>query len=61
MYAERTVKGAWSDGLHIWGQDVTVRITKDATGETLSLSDEKGLMLLVPLEPLRDLIEVKKK
>lgn len=39
---------------------ITVRISNDAIGKSLSLADERiGFMLEIPLEPLEDLIEVK--
>lgn len=38
---------------------VTVRVTKDATGATMSLAAEDiGMMLSVPLEPLADMLKV---
>lgn len=37
---------------------ITMRVTKDETGRTLSLADElRGIMLLVPCEPIMDLLE----
>ena len=40
---------------------VTVRITSDEHGETLSLSDDKAeIMLIIPIEPVNDLIKVVK-
>ena len=39
---------------------VTIRVTKDHRGESLSLSDEHwGIMLLIPVEKVKDMIEVK--
>ena len=36
---------------------ITVRITKDEKGKTLSLADElRGIMLLIPMEPIEDLL-----
>lgn len=40
--------------------DVTVRVTHDKRGKSLSLSDESsGTMLMVPLEPLEDILDVR--
>lgn len=40
--------------------DITVRITKDKRGKSLSLTNEElGIMLMVPLEPIeKELAEV---
>lgn len=38
---------------------ITVRVTSDEHGKSLSLADEReGVQLLVPLEPLADMLEV---
>lgn len=38
---------------------VTVRVTKDSRGESISLSDEhRGIMLFIPVEKVKDMIEV---
>lgn len=39
---------------------ITVRITKDSKGKTLSLADEKeNVMLIIPLEPIeKDLKQI---
>lgn len=40
-------------------ETITVRVTKDERGESLSLADEKvGIMLEIPLEPLHDVLKV---
>ena len=39
---------------------VTLRVTKDNLGQSMSLADDKGgIMLQIPIEPVMDLIEVK--
>lgn len=39
---------------------VTLRVTKDDLGKSMSLADDKGgIMLQIPIEPVADLIEVK--
>lgn len=39
---------------------ITLRVTRDKVGQSISLSDDNmGLMLEIPVEPVLDLIEVK--
>ena len=38
---------------------VYARITHDDNGATISLSDDKSTMLIIPLEPLSDVLELK--
>lgn len=39
---------------------VTLRVTKDNLGQSMSLADDKGgIMLQIPIEPVADLIELK--
>lgn len=54
----KTVSGLFSDGKRFNRTPVTVRITKDKNGQTLSLSDDNAVMLLIPLEPLKGMLEV---
>lgn len=39
---------------------ITVRMTKDSNGKSLSLADEKGnIMLMIPIEPIeKDLKQI---
>ena len=38
---------------------ITCRVTKDKHGESMSLADEQlGIMLLIPLEPVHDMLRV---
>ena len=57
MTKVRTVNGSayTPDGI-ICNKQITVRVTVDRIGKTLSLSDDKKIMLAVPLEGLEDLI-----
>lgn len=50
----RTVLGTVSNGEYIRAEGITVRITQDKDGKSLSLSDDKKIMLLIPLEPIAD-------
>lgn len=53
MNVKKKVHGAMSDGKHVFGINVTVRITADERGKTLSLSAENpftGVMLSIPME-----------
>lgn len=39
---------------------VTIRVTRDEFGQSISFADDRqGLMLEIPVEPVADLIEVK--
>ena len=60
---ERETDGATFDILP--GQDtkmrmhkITLRVTKDETGRTMSLADElRGIMIAVPCEPVMELLK----
>lgn len=53
----RTVYGNCFDGKRIISLPITVRVTVDRHGKTLSLSDDNGAcMFVVALEGLEDLI-----
>lgn len=49
----KMVKGMQTDGDRIIVRDIVVRITKDEHGITLSLSNEEDVMLIIPLEPVK--------
>ena len=39
---------------------ITLRVTRDEMGQSISLADDKhGFLLEIPVEPVMDLIEVK--
>ena len=39
---------------------ITLRVTRDKSGQSISLADDnQGLMMEIPVEPVMDLIEVK--
>lgn len=41
------------------GADISVRVTADNIGKSLSLAiDDEGIMLLIPIEAVSDMIEV---
>lgn len=50
----RTVPGAITTDKYMRAQPITVRITNDANGQGLSLSDDREIMLYVPLEPIAE-------
>ena len=50
----RTVLGTVSNGEYIRTEGIKVRITQGKDGKSLSLSDDKKIMLLIPLEPIAD-------
>lgn len=55
MNVKKKVHGARSDGKSVSITNITVRITADELGKTLSLSDDNtltGVMLSIPLETI---------
>lgn len=55
MNVKKKVHDAMSGGKHVFGINVTVRITADERGKTLSLSTENlftGFMLSIPMESI---------
>ena len=47
------IRGARIDEMNIIPKDLTVRITSDARGKSMSISDDEGgMMLMIPLEPI---------
>lgn len=51
----KDVPGLKMDGTGISGCTITVRITGDSIGKTISFADEKdGVMLMLPLESIED-------
>lgn len=49
---EHHIQGAQTDGFTITPKELTVRITSDASGKTLSISNEEDVMMLIPMEPI---------
>ena len=57
----REVEGMVVDDAGFRKAKISVRISDDKVGKSLSLADDKsGTMLMIPLEELRDVLEVKK-
>lgn len=58
-YREKTVKGVIFGGGHMFPKacKVTVRMTSDARGQSLSLQ-AFNVMIEIPLEPIKDIIKV---
>lgn len=59
-YREKTVKGLLFDttfGIKMHETPVTVRMTSDKVGQSLSLS-AGNYMILIPMEQVRDIIKV---
>ena len=56
MTKVRTVDGVICTNNTFKFSDITVRVTVDAMGKSLSLSDDKTVLLEVPLEWLEDMI-----
>ena len=64
MTKTRTIDGLVSvlekKGIRFISRRITVRVTRDKHGQSLSLADEtNGVMFEIPVEPVADLIEVK--
>lgn len=51
------VEGAVTNGYRIVKRQVMVRFTSDEIGETLSLDDQMGMMIMVPFEQVDKLIK----
>lgn len=56
MTKVRTVDGGICRNGIVNFTDITVRVTVDAMGKSLSLSDDETVLLEVPLEGLEDMI-----
>lgn len=47
------IRGARIDEMNVIPKDLAVRITSDARGKSMSISDDEGgMMLMIPLEPI---------
>lgn len=59
MTIKKNIKGLVFDGL-MTDKTITVRMTKDSNGKSLSLADEKGnIMLMIPIEQIeKDLKQI---
>lgn len=55
----RTVDGLEAYNGRIGERTITVRVTSDGLGKSLSLADDiRGIMLMIPIEPVIDMIDV---
>lgn len=55
----RTVDGLEACNGRIGERTITVRVTSDGLGKSLSLADDvRGIMLMIPIEPVIDMIDV---
>lgn len=59
-YREKTVTGMITDGKHLGRTPVTVRMTSDKKGQTLSLNVGE-IMMAISLEDVQDIIRVTEK
>ena len=46
------IQGMETDGDRICEKEITVRITSDRFGKSISLSNEEDRLLMIPLEPI---------
>lgn len=60
-YRQKTTDGILSDGWKMKPCWVTVRMTSDDLGQTLSLQAGDGVQISIPLEGVRDIIRVTEK
>lgn len=59
MKGYKTVEGMVVTPLGMRKTTLTVRVSDDELGQTISISDEDaGCMMAVPIEPLKNLIKV---
>ena len=56
MTKEKIVEGLMSDGYKIKPKKITLRVTVDEFGKSLSLSDDETIMLHIGLEAVKDII-----
>lgn len=55
----RTVDGLEACNGRIGERMITVRVTSDGLGKSLSLADDiRGIMLMIPIEPVIDMIDI---
>jgi hypothetical protein len=59
-YREKDIDGLIFDGIHIKPSRVTVRMTSDKYGQSLSLT-ASNIQINIPLESVRDIIRVAEK
>lgn len=59
-YREKKIMGMLTiaEGMQMGMVPVTVRMTSDSKGQTLSLSAYEEIMISIPLESVRDIIQV---
>lgn len=55
----RQVDGLEAYNGRIGERTITVRVTSDGLGKSLSLADDiRGIMLMIPIEPVIDMIDI---
>ena len=57
MTKTKTVEGMAGNGYVARRELLTVRVTVDEHGESMSISDDQSIILHVPLEPLKGMIQ----
>lgn len=56
-YREKTIKGLYSNAMGMTPSNVTVRMTNDKRGASLSLQ-ANACMIHIPLEAVKDIIQI---
>lgn len=55
----KVVNGGFMINGRIYNRPISVRVTKDSHGESMSLSDDENeIMLHIPLEAVRDMLQI---
>lgn len=54
----RTINGIVSDGNKFFETPITVRVTADHIGKSISLSVDGLIMLQIPVEPVSDILDI---
>lgn len=55
----KVVRGGFMVNGRIYNRPISVRVTKDRHGESMSLSDDENeIMLHIPLEAVRDMLQI---
>lgn len=60
MTVKTMIKGLlFDDSCKYSNAEITVRYTKDRTGETISFTVNNDLMILIPAESIREILNIK--
>ena len=57
MTKEKTINGLFFEGFHVKPKPITLRVTVDERGKSLSLSDDETVLLQIGLEAVKEIIQ----